>query len=89
MSRAEFERPVRFLLAREPSEQGGLSNAVVVVPYWSRYWTAMLHALPVVDTCHINFQRGLLRQGSQVPREYRNFKYILRAYKVVYDGTPL
>jgi hypothetical protein len=64
-------------------------NAIVVLPCWSRYWTAMLHALPVVDTIHLNFQSGLLRHGSQVPKEYRGFKYILNAYKVVFDSNLL
>jgi hypothetical protein len=64
-------------------------NAVVVLPCWSRYWTAMLHSLPVAEVHHINYTSGLLRIGPQVPKEYRQFKYILKAYKVVFDASLL
>jgi hypothetical protein len=63
-------------------------NAIVVLPNWSRYWTAMLRSLPVTETHHISYQSGLLRFGLQVPKDYdRKFKYILKAYKVFMTPT--
>ena len=42
-------------------------NAILVVPVFMRYWTAMLRQLPIVDQVRLSYHEGLYTIGSRAP----------------------
>ena len=60
------------------------TNAILLVPAWTCYWTAILHELPIVDSCNLPFYRGMYIMGSRLPVSMQQMgcPYTLKAYKV-------
>lgn len=58
--------------------------AVLLLPAWTCYWTAMLESLPIVDSCKLPFHRGMYVMGSRLPlsMQQAGCPYALMAYKV-------
>ncbi len=66
-------------------------NAILIVPHFLRYWSAMIQQLPVVDIVQLHYHAGLYEMGSRAPKnmQRRNKPRIsLTAYLVQFP-TPL
>ena len=62
-------------------------HCILIVPQWTRFWSAMLADLPVVGEELLAYRAGLYRLTSRVPREWHRDKprYPLRALHIKYE----
>ena len=61
-------------------------DAILLLPAWTGYWTAMLDKLPIKDSRALPYHRGMFVVGSRMPSNMQRsrLRCSLLAYKVAF-----